>query len=140
MRKPLPVLAFLVPATLGLGALCATPAWAQGLLSSTQQAAAATLSNVQIDGLSVNGELVNRSSATVTGVDLLVRYNWLWNNEQHPGTDDPGWAEIYTINLTIPPGTSAPFRLTPTRTAPMRSDGTVLPEPSVSRVTTVTGG
>jgi hypothetical protein len=71
---------------------------------------------------SVSGTIVNKSSATVRGVALLLRQTWLWNNERHPGTDSPGRTLPFTFAADVAPHATAPFtfQIPP---LPQRSDG-----------------
>ena len=72
----------------------------------------------------VSGELVNRSPQGVYGVELQVLYSWRWNNDFHPGRDDPGRAEYFKIEREIPPGQRVPFVHQPSPPLPVRKDGT----------------
>ena len=71
----------------------------------------------------VSGEVVNKSSATLRDVQLLILYSWLWKNEFHPGQDDPGRAVYLTVDKEIPPGQSAQFNYKPSPPLPERKDG-----------------
>lgn len=122
--------AFLVIAVFGL------PSVAETVLT-TQEAAGVSVRNVQAMGADVQGEIVNQTDATVVGAELLVRHRWLWADETRPGTDDPGWADIHPVNVSIPAGGSAPFRVQASRIAPQRSDGTFQTEVSVHRFRTI---
>jgi len=82
---------------------------------------------VLIDGLSVqdgsvSGSVINRSSATLRGVELSLRQVWLWNDERHPGTDSPGRTLPLTFKGDVAPNASAPFsfQIPP---LPQRADG-----------------
>ena len=83
-----------------------------------------TLENIAIRDGDVSGELVNRSTQGVYGVDLQVLYSWRWNNDFHPGRDDPGRAEYFKIEKEIPPGQRVPFVHKPSPPLPARKDGT----------------
>src|SRR5262249_35541516 len=69
-----------------------------------------------------SGTIVNNSSQTVRDVQLLVRQEWLWNDEFHPATDSPGRTLRVTQRPDIPPHASASFVF---QTPPFdrRSDG-----------------
>ena len=71
---------------------------------------------------SVSGTVVNNASKTVRDVELLVRQEWLWNDERHPGTDSPGRTLPFTLRQDIAPHASASFTF---QTPPLarRSDG-----------------
>jgi hypothetical protein len=83
-----------------------------------------TLENIAIRDGDVSGELVNRSTQGVYGVDLQVLYSWRWNNDFHPGRDDPGRAEYFKIEKEISPGQRVPFVHKPSPPLPARKDGT----------------
>lgn len=117
-------------------ALFGLPSLAETILT-TQQAAGVSARNVQVMGPTVQGEIVNQTDATVVGAELLVRHRWLWADETRPGMDDPGWVDIHPVNVSIPAGGSAPFRVQSSRIAPQRSDGTFQTEVSVRRFRTI---
>ena len=71
---------------------------------------------------SVAGTVVNNSSKTFRNVVLLIRQEWLWNDERHPGTDSPGRALSFILRQDIAPHTSASFNLQTPPLAP-RPDG-----------------
>ena len=82
------------------------------------------LRNVKIgkDG-EVSGELANTSKQTVREVELQILYSWRWQDEFHPGKDDPGRAVYVTVDREIAPGQSAPFNYKPAPPVPSRKDG-----------------
>jgi hypothetical protein len=82
------------------------------------------LEKIAIRDGEVSGELVNRSSQGVYGVELQVLYSWRWNNDFHPGRDDPGRAEYFKIDKEISPGQRVPFVHKPSPPLPARKDGT----------------
>ena len=71
----------------------------------------------------VSGTVVNRSNKAIRDVRLAIRYKWLWNNELHPGTDDPSRAEFHTVPGPIPPGGEASFSYRPATPLRERGDG-----------------
>ena len=83
-----------------------------------------TLEKVAIRDGEVSGELVNRSPQGVYGIELQVLYSWRWNNDFHPGRDDPGRAEYFKIEREISPGQRVPFVHQPSPPLPVRKDGT----------------
>lgn len=52
----------------------------------------------------VSATLVNRLDHSVRDVRLLIRHQWLWNDEMSPGPDviNPGRAVYHTVEGTIP--------------------------------------
>jgi hypothetical protein len=89
------------------------------------------------DGV-VTGTVVNRSQTTVRDVRLAVRQNWLWNDEFHPGTDDPSRSDSITVPGPIPPGGQQDFRYRASSELPDRRDGHFETDVSVASVVEVT--
>ena len=82
------------------------------------------LKNVKIgkDG-EISGEVANTSKQTIREVELQILYSWRWQDEFHPGKDDPGRAVYVTIDREIAPGQSAPFNYKPSPPIATRKDG-----------------
>jgi hypothetical protein len=82
------------------------------------------LNNVKIgkDG-EVSGEVANTSKQTIRDVELQILYSWRWQDEYHPGKDDPGRVVYITIDREIAPGQSAPFNYKPCRRLLSEKDG-----------------
>lgn len=78
---------------------------------------------VRSDDGSVSGVLVNLSPHPVEDVRLMIRDGWLWNDEFHPGDDDPGRTTFQVVPGEIPPGGQAPFSYHRDTPLPRRSDG-----------------
>jgi len=116
--------------------LYTSPISAETVLT-TQDAVEVSVSDVQVSGSGLQGEIHNQTDATLIGTELLVRHRWLWADELHPGTHDPSWVEIHPVNVTIPAGGTAPFNLQLSRVAPQRSDGTFQIEVSAHRFATI---
>ncbi|MGQ0657594.1 MAG: hypothetical protein ACT4NU_05790 [Chromatiales bacterium] len=74
----------------------------------------------------VEGMIVNESPHPVKDVELLITYEWLWNEEFSPGDDNPGRAVFQTVPEEIPAGASVPFSYQPPSPLPVRSDGRFL--------------
>src|SRR5207237_6045544 len=72
-----------------------------------------SLRNVTATVTEVSGEVVNNSSNAVRDVNVEILYSWRWNNEMHPGTDDPGGAVGHMIDTDITPGHSARYNYNP---------------------------
>lgn len=125
-------------AVLALALVGAAPA--QDLLSSTEAPAAVrVVANAAADQ-AVTGTVQNTTGATLTSVQLIVRHDWLWRNEESPGTDDPGWTDTLTINTEIPPGSSYDFTYQPSSPVPARDDGHFVTRVRVGAYTTVSEG
>ena len=93
------------------------------LVAGQEAAALVSVADVKTRGGSVSGVLVSQSHQSLRDVELLIRYVWLWNDERHPGEDNPGRSAYYTVPDLIPPGASAPFHYEPSPPLPKRSDG-----------------
>ena len=103
---------------LPLHSATATPA----IVPSSEAAQTIVINDLTVREGSVSGTIVNKSSATVRGVELLLQQTWLWNNERHPGTDSPGRTLPFTFAADVAPNASAPFTFQ-TPPLPQRSDG-----------------
>jgi hypothetical protein len=107
-------------------AMLAAPAHALGRaepISVRQASQEVTTSDVLVHDGVVSGTVVNRSGDTLRDVKLMVDHAWLWKNERHPGTNDPSYAEFYTLPVAIPPHGTQPFEYRMTAPLPHRTDG-----------------
>jgi hypothetical protein len=91
------------------------------------------------DGL-VSGTVVNRSGKTLRDVQLVIRHLWLWNNEFHPGTDDPSRVDYYTVHNEIPPGGQLDFSYRLSSPLPEGPGGRFDTQVQVASVVEVTPG
>jgi len=71
----------------------------------------------------VTGWVVNKSDHPVRDVRLLIRHAWLWRDELHPGTNNPGRSAYYSVRMEVPPGNGTPFVYRPKPPLPSRRDG-----------------
>ena len=92
------------------------------VVPSSEAAQTVVITDLTVKDDSVSGTIVNKSSATVRDVALLLRQVWQWKDERHPGTDSPGRTLPFTFRADIAPNTSAPFTFQ-TPPLPQRSDG-----------------
>jgi hypothetical protein len=71
----------------------------------------------------VSATLVNRLDHSVHDVRLLIRHEWLWNDEMKPGPDvlNPGRASYFTVEGTIPAQARKEFVYRPD--PPLRGSG-----------------
>jgi hypothetical protein len=92
------------------------------VVPSSEASQQIVIQDVTAKDSSVAGTVVNNSSKTFRDVELLVRQEWLWNDELHPGTDSPGRTLPFTLRQDIAPHGSASFSF---QTPPLarRSDG-----------------
>ena len=92
------------------------------VVPASEAAQTIVINDLRVQEGSVSGTIVNKSAATVHGVELLLRQTWMWNNERHPGTYSPGRTLPFTLGGDVAPNASAPFTF---NTPPLahRSDG-----------------
>ena len=82
-----------------------------------------SLRNLTTNVNEVSGEIVNNSKDPVRDVNLQILYSWRWNNEMHPGTNDPGQAFYQIVEPEIAPGQSTRFSFKPPTPMTTRRDG-----------------
>ena len=80
------------------------------------------VTGLQVHDSAVSGNVVNASTKSIREVKLLIRQAWLWNDERHPGADNPGRALTFVLHPDINPRGSASFTFQ-TPPMPARSDG-----------------
>jgi hypothetical protein len=98
-------------------------ATAATLLTADRAAQVVSLRNVTTKEGEITGEIVNHSKQTLREVQLQILYSWRWQNETHPGADDPGRAAYHMVGKDIPAGQSARFDYKPSPPLPVRNDG-----------------
>jgi hypothetical protein len=81
-----------------------------------------TNAKVGMDG-EISAEVANTSKQKVRDVELQILYSWRWQDEFHPGKDDPGRAVYVILDREIAPGQSAPFNYKPAPPVASRKDG-----------------
>jgi hypothetical protein len=79
------------------------------VVTSSDAAQTIVIDALTVKDDSVSGTIVNKSPATVQGVELLLRRVWHWKDEFHPGTDNPGRTLPLTLRGDVPPNGSTPF-------------------------------
>jgi len=92
------------------------------VVSSSEAGRTIVINDLAVQDGSVSGTIVNKSSATVREVKLLLQQSWQWKDERHPGTDSPGRTLPFTLGGDVAPNTSARFTFQTPR-LPQRSDG-----------------
>jgi hypothetical protein len=95
---------------------------AAAVVPSSEAAQTVVINDLTVKDDSVSGTVVNKSSATVRGVELMLRQVWHWKDERHPGTDSPGRTLPFTLGGEVAPNAGAPFTFQIPR-LPQRSDG-----------------
>jgi hypothetical protein len=93
--------------------------------------------NVTLQGDAVSGTLVNADKHPVRDVQMQITYVWFWNDERHPGTDNPGRTDTYTVPGEIPSGGSQSFTYRPAAPLPHRTDGHFAPSVNVTGFTEI---
>ena len=127
---------FLACALFASGAFVATlpskTTAAATLLPAETAAEVVSVRGVTVREGDVSGDLINKSRGLVRDVQLQIKYRWLWNDEFHPGQDDPGRTVYYTVEKEIPPGQSIGFAYKPAPPLPSRTDGVFITSVSVA--------
>lgn len=114
----------LIALALGLTVVSrAASAAPQTIVSGDEAARAVVVTGAKMEKGELSGTLVNRSPRPIRDVELLVNHVWLWQNERHPGEDNPGRSDYYTVHREIPPNGSVTFTYRPTPPLPQRADG-----------------
>jgi hypothetical protein len=75
------------------------------------------------DGGVVSGLIVNDAATPLRDIKLLIRYQWVWQDERHPGSNNPGRVAYHTVYNEIPPEVSVNFTYRPDPPLPDRQDG-----------------
>ncbi len=117
--------------------LCAQDTFSQSLRSKEEISRIVTPENITVRGDTVSGEVHNNSANTLRDVQLFIRYTWLWDNEFHPGSDDPGASHTYTLPKEIPPGGRVSFTFSPSPPLAKASGGHFATSVSVAGFTEV---
>jgi len=95
----------------------------QAVRSRTEAAQILTVDKISVREGVVSGEVQNKSTRTLRDVQLFIRYVWLWNDEFHPGKDDPSTAAYHSLGQEISPGGSVRFTFTPSPPLPKLPNG-----------------
>jgi len=95
----------------------------ESVLSAAQAATDVRVTDVRAQDGVVTGTLFNTSRAPVRDIELLIRHTWFWNNERHPGDDNPGRADVYVVRREIPSREQMPFTYQVSPPLPQRADG-----------------
>jgi hypothetical protein len=109
-------------------ALCAFGAARAGaeenLVAGKKASGAVTVRDVKNSDGSISGVLVNKTSRQLRDIRLMVHHTWHWKDELHPGDDNPGRVEYYTVTEPLGPNGTANFRYKPSPPLPVeRTDG-----------------
>jgi len=96
---------------------------AQKVLTEAETARIVALEKVTVRDGVVAGEVRNKASHPVREVQLFLRYTWLWDDERHPGSTDPGTSTYYTLKETIQSGDKINFTYKPSPPLPKIAGG-----------------
>jgi hypothetical protein len=101
--------------------------WAQAasqtVVSGEDASRVMGLTDMKANVDTVSGVLVNKSAHPIREVELLVDHVWFWSDERHPGEDNPGRSEYYTVHGEVQPHGSLPFTYHPSPPLARRDDG-----------------
>ncbi len=106
------------------------------VVSSSQADQTIVINDLVVRDNVVSGTIVNKSSATLREIEVLVRQTWLWEPERHPGTDDPGRTLPFMLGADVAPNASTSFTFD-TPPLPQRSDGRFITTMEVTGFTEV---
>src|SRR3989442_8933532 len=117
----------------------ATPLTVTGerVVPSSRLAERVSVRDVRTRDSEVSGVVVNTSDRPVRDVQLLISYQWLWENETHPGEGGPGRAVFYTVQGEIPPDGQMPFTYRPDEPLSERPDGRYMTNVKVAGFTDI---
>ncbi len=90
-----------------------TAVWPQSVKTQQDAERVLTIENLTIKDGVVAGEVRNRSARLLRGVELFIRYTWLWDDEMKPGKVDPGTSSYYSLQKDIAPGGRLAFTFQP---------------------------
>jgi hypothetical protein len=93
------------------------------MVSGADVSRTVSVRDVTVKGNTVTGTLVNHSSRTLRDVELLIRHEWLWKDEQHPGAESPSTAAYHTVHEELPPNGSVHFTYSASWPPTQRTDG-----------------
>jgi len=93
------------------------------IVRPSDAAATVGVGDLDVGATSLSGTVINKSSATLKEVHLVLRQEFHWTNEMSPGDDSPGRALPFKVETHIAPNSSAPFKFD-FEPLPQRTDGT----------------
>ena len=96
-------------ATVLLLVACAAHAQSEAVTTKGDVSGNVALRDVRAQDGVVTGMVVNRAHNPLRDVQLLVRHAWVWDDDRHPGSVNPGTSSYITIAGPIPVGGEAPF-------------------------------
>jgi len=110
----------------------------RGTLSDSGTRRSVEVKNLRFaPGGSLDGTLVNRSGDVLRQIRLLIRYDWIWDNERNPGDNSPARSFYHTLPSELPALGTLGFSFTPSPPLPVRSDGKFVASVEIARFTQV---
>lgn len=110
---------------------------AQLLRSKDEVSRIIAIEKLAVKDGTVSGEVHTLSPNTLRDVQFYIRYIWIWDNEFHPGSNDPSTSFIYTLPQEIAPGDRVPFTYSPSPPLPKASGGRFMTAVAVAGFTEV---
>jgi hypothetical protein len=110
---------------------------AQTMRSKDESTRTLAVEKVAVKDGAVSGDIHNLSQNTLRDVQLYMRYIWIWDNEFHPGNNDPSTSYVYTVPQEIPPGGRVSFTFSPSPALPKASGGHFMTQVSPAGYTEV---
>ncbi|MEQ8230980.1 MAG: hypothetical protein RLW61_15995 [Gammaproteobacteria bacterium] len=129
-RKTHPFLA-LVAATALTGSVAAAPTTTPRLVQQQALEQTINFSTLTVRDGRISAVVENRGERVIDDIVVMVRYNWLWKDEDDPGPGHPGWVEYVTLDEQLAPGARVPFVYSPREPLPQRDDGWFMPTAAV---------
>jgi hypothetical protein len=96
-----------------------------------------TIEKITVKDGTVSGEVHNLSPNTLRDAQLYIRYIWIWDNEFHPGKNDPSTSFVYTLPQEIAPAGRVAFTYSPSPPLPNASGGYFMTEVALAGFTEV---
>ncbi|HEX9147138.1 MAG TPA: hypothetical protein VGA09_22915 [Candidatus Binatia bacterium] len=110
---------------------------AQWLRPKEEVSRIVAIENLGVKDGNVSAEAHNLSANTLRDVQLYIRYIWMWDNEFHPGSNDPSTSFVYTVPQEIASGGRVPFTFSPSPPLPTASGGHFMTEVALAGFTEV---
>jgi len=101
------------------------------LVSQSNAREVLAVENLRLEDGALTGRLVNRSPRKIDDVELMVTFNWLWNDEFNPGNGGPGHTKTVVLTDPLSPGATEEFRVESDALRTAQKDGYFIPQVSV---------
>lgn len=104
----------------------ATPVLSQHEIAQTLR-----VEDLRLENGTLVGRVVNHSDGRIEDIELRVAFEWLWQDEFHPGDGNPATSDTLALSGALAPGESEEFTFSPVGGLPQRSDGRFHPKVTV---------